>query len=182
MRTTSRTATYNLDGRGDKQYTAYDLPCIDPDDYWTNVTGIPCPVPQCEGTILWYEAAYVPGYRICSHCQRHFMARGDAEHPFLLDCKRKGCLPEDRKAFSIMKQVPPPVSINDFRVPLPQRATASTVPIPKPIEDRIHRLLQERNTCSDERVDEIDREVLYTLAPFTERVAPAWVLDPEREA
>lgn len=31
---------------------------------------IPCP--HCWGWIVWAEAAYVPGYRICSRCHRHW--------------------------------------------------------------------------------------------------------------
>lgn len=52
-------------------------------DYWAAVTDIPCPI--CSvGTIRWAEAGYVPGYRICDSCGRHFQAEGTAAAPVLL--------------------------------------------------------------------------------------------------
>lgn len=27
---------------------------------------VPCPVPRCGRALVWYEAGYVPGYRICT--------------------------------------------------------------------------------------------------------------------
>ena len=53
-------------------------------DYWTAVTDIPCVVDGCSGIIRWAEAGYVPGYRICDGCGRHFQTEGTAEAPVLL--------------------------------------------------------------------------------------------------
>lgn len=33
--------------------------------YWDAVTDVPCPVEGCDQTVVWYEAGYVPGYRVC---------------------------------------------------------------------------------------------------------------------
>lgn len=41
---------------------------------WQAVTGIPCPV-CLDGIVQWHEAGYVPGYRRCDRCGRHFLAR-----------------------------------------------------------------------------------------------------------
>ncbi len=170
MKAIMRTTETDLDGQGVKTYKAYDLPVIDNDDYWTNVTGIPCPVAECDGTILWYEAAYVPGYRICTHCQRHFLAKGNTEHPYLIDCGRKGCRAEDRVVFAAMQKVPSPFTILDARVPLPGRTTSSPRPVPGSVVERVRGLMEERNTCTDERVEEIDSTILYLLSPYTDRV------------
>lgn len=40
--------------------------------YWGQVDWMPCP--KCGAPLVWYEAGYVPGYRICTgprhhHCQ-----------------------------------------------------------------------------------------------------------------
>lgn len=42
----------------------YVVPAADPFDAWKDVTDIPCP--ECDQTIVWYEAGYVPGYRVCA--------------------------------------------------------------------------------------------------------------------
>lgn len=34
-------------------------------DWWAAVTDVPCPVADCTQTVVWYEAGYVPGYRVC---------------------------------------------------------------------------------------------------------------------
>ena len=92
-----RIETHNFDGRGAKRTRVYDLPPkVLPvtvgfgahehtehwPDYWAAVTDVPCPC--CDGTIRWAEAGYVPGYRICDFCGRHFVAGGNAEAPTLL--------------------------------------------------------------------------------------------------
>lgn len=42
---------------------AYEMPAADPWDAWADVTGVPCPL--CGQILIWYEAGYVPGYRVC---------------------------------------------------------------------------------------------------------------------
>lgn len=44
---------------------AYEMPPADPVDPWADITGVPCPVPGCTGTLVWYENGYVPGHRVC---------------------------------------------------------------------------------------------------------------------
>jgi hypothetical protein len=70
----------DLDGRGPTRVRAYDLPAKG--DFWASVTDVPCP--SCPGTVRWAEAGYVPGYRICDACGRHFLAAGTAAAPLLL--------------------------------------------------------------------------------------------------
>ncbi len=41
---------------------------------WESVTDVPC-LFKCDGTIRWAEAGYVPGYRICDGCGRHYELR-----------------------------------------------------------------------------------------------------------
>ena len=53
-------------------------------DYWRAVTGVPCPACRA-GVVRWAEAGYVPGYRICDGCGKHFMAKGSAEVPTLVE-------------------------------------------------------------------------------------------------
>jgi len=71
----------NFDGCGSKRTHTYDLPVIS-NDFWTNVTDIPCPLNSCDGVIRCAEAGYVPGYRICDKCKRHFLAKQD-KNPIL---------------------------------------------------------------------------------------------------
>lgn len=92
---------YNFDGTGPKRLAVYDLiptgtflraphnQWHSTRDYWGSVTDIPCPL-KCDGIIRWAENGYVPGYRICDRCSRHFMAHGDSESPSLLLYPRKG--------------------------------------------------------------------------------------------
>jgi len=74
----------DMDGRGVKRCRAYDMPQVDARDYWRNVTDVPCPAAGCDGAVLWHEAGYVPGYRICDVCGRHYLAKGTVEQPMLL--------------------------------------------------------------------------------------------------
>jgi len=87
---------YNVDGRGEREHRLYPVSAA-VDGYtttgkavlgfWPAVTDVACPV--CEdGTVRWAEAGYVPGYRICDGCGRHFMAEGEAHSPALLDTGR----------------------------------------------------------------------------------------------
>lgn len=69
-----RYETVNL-GDGDKRHAVYDMPTLDPHNYWASVTDVPCPI--CKGGIIrWFEAGFVPGSRICNECGRFFQARG----------------------------------------------------------------------------------------------------------
>jgi hypothetical protein len=62
-------------GDGSKSHVVYDMPMLDPHDYWASVTDVPCPA--CHtGKIRWHEAGYVPGSRICDGCGKFFQARG----------------------------------------------------------------------------------------------------------
>jgi hypothetical protein len=38
-------------------------------DYWASVNFSPCPV--CGSPVVWYEAGYVPGYRVCTGPKHH---------------------------------------------------------------------------------------------------------------
>ena len=87
---TMRYEHHNLDGES-KRTQVYDLPPVPLTDstmptyreYWPAVTDVPCPR-QCGGTVRWAEAGYVPGYRICDGCGRHFLAGGTTSAPTLL--------------------------------------------------------------------------------------------------
>jgi len=69
--------------------TTYDLPSISTKDYWVSVTDVPCPV--CKGGVLrWAESGYVPGYRICDRCGRHFRADGSRERPAVIEEENQG--------------------------------------------------------------------------------------------
>jgi hypothetical protein len=85
-----RIEIHNLDGNGPRPCRVYEMQVVGPHDYWAAVTDVPCPV--CDGGIVrWAEAGYVPGYRICDQCQRHFLAKGAAAAPVLIRVhKRKG--------------------------------------------------------------------------------------------
>jgi len=82
---------HDLDGNGKRRVRAYDMPVVDPDNYWANVTDVPCPC--CGGKVFWAEAGFVPGYRICDKCLRHWMAGGNAETPVLLRVGRRSGIP-----------------------------------------------------------------------------------------
>ena len=82
----------DLHGDGGSEREVYAVTPI-PDDYWAAVTDVPCPVHECSQTVCWYEAGYVPGYRVCMapldgayavdtirHC---FQADGDVLAPTL---------------------------------------------------------------------------------------------------
>jgi hypothetical protein len=71
----------NLDGQGDRPTRTYAMPRYT--DYWSAVTDVPCPLDSCDGMLRWAENGYVPGYRICDHCGRHYLAAGDLTAPVL---------------------------------------------------------------------------------------------------
>jgi hypothetical protein len=87
---------HNLDGTGRRRTRVYEMPPAaeaipgypETREYWTAVTDVPCPV-CAGGMIRWNEAGYVPGYRICDKCLRHFVASGTAEEPTLLRMRRR---------------------------------------------------------------------------------------------
>jgi hypothetical protein len=86
----------NLDGRGHRLVMVYPMRPCDPVDpaipeyveYWPAVTNVPCPA-NCAGTVRWAEAGYVPGYRICDACGRHWLASGNATDPTLTRVGRR---------------------------------------------------------------------------------------------
>jgi len=91
-----RMESHNLDGRGMRRhrvfgveprmedvYGAHGRVVGETPDYWGAVTDVPCPC--CDGgQVRWAEAGYVPGYRICDGCGRHFQADGSPEAPTLV--------------------------------------------------------------------------------------------------
>ena len=80
---------HNLDGTGFRRTMVFDMPSVNQYDYWLSVTNVPCPSKNCNGTIRWAEAGYVPGYRICEQCGRHFLAEGNAQTPKLLRVRNR---------------------------------------------------------------------------------------------
>lgn len=58
-----RIEQHNVDGTGARRCEVYPRPAAD--DYWSAVTNCPCPVQGCQQTVVWYEAGYAPGYRVC---------------------------------------------------------------------------------------------------------------------
>ena len=104
---TPKIEEHNLHGRSSRGHEVYVLPPKSQPvsgggeipDYWAAVTDVPCPVKDCGQTVLWYEAGYVPGYRVCmaplgdgkydlDTIRHHFLARGKAASPKLVrdDC------------------------------------------------------------------------------------------------
>jgi len=101
-----RMEPHDLHGIGDREHEVYDMPCVtapvhgggERRDYWSAVTDVPCPVPGCDQTVIWYEAGYVPGYRVCmkpsgdgydhDSLRHRFIAGGNADAPVLVrdDC------------------------------------------------------------------------------------------------
>lgn len=72
----------------------YPMPPVSEHDYWSAVTGVPCPTDGCDQTVVWYEAGYVPGYRVCMKAlgggrfdegtlRHRFIAKGNAKTPIL---------------------------------------------------------------------------------------------------
>jgi hypothetical protein len=93
---------YDPDGTGARPHPVHDMPPVlvrqdttanryavpEYHDYWQAVTDVPCPC--CKtGTIRWAEAGYVPGYRICDGCGKHFMAKGTSPAPTLIELERE---------------------------------------------------------------------------------------------
>lgn len=89
-----RLETHDLHGIGAKRCEVYDLPPV-AEDYWVAVTNVRCPVTGCDQTVVWYEAGFTPGYRVCmraidaegfdpSSIRHRFQAKGDTQHPTLV--------------------------------------------------------------------------------------------------
>jgi len=57
--------SWDIHGDGRPTTVGYEMPARDPWDMWADVTGAPCPAPGCDQILVWYEAGYVPGYRVC---------------------------------------------------------------------------------------------------------------------
>ena len=71
-----------IHGTEDEEHEEYAMPSRAP-DYWEAVTNVPCPVPGCDQTVIWYEAGYVPGYRACARREVKGFATGSIRHKFL---------------------------------------------------------------------------------------------------
>lgn len=63
MRTDIRIEERNIHGTSPVEVEIYTMPRQG--DYWASITDVRCPVPGCQQTLVWYEAGYVPGYRVC---------------------------------------------------------------------------------------------------------------------
>lgn len=61
---------WDIHGDGEPMTVGYEMPARDPWDMWRDVTDAPCPHPGCDQTLVWYEAGYVPGYRVCMRRRR----------------------------------------------------------------------------------------------------------------
>lgn len=97
-----RIERHDLDGTGARRTCVYDMPATSEPlyaadvrtvigqvpTYWPAVTDVPCPC-DCIGRIRWAEAGYVPGYRICDECGRHFQAGGTAAAPTLMRVRQR---------------------------------------------------------------------------------------------
>ena len=91
-----RTEQHDLHGTGDRNHEVYDMPAVG-SDYWGAVTDVSCPVEGCTQTVCWYEAGYVPGYRVCmapaagehgafdlATIRHRFLAKGNLAQPTLV--------------------------------------------------------------------------------------------------
>lgn len=58
-----RIESHDLHGRGPRDHEVYFLPVGVRG--WDALQDLPCPVSGCDQTVIWYEAGYVPGYRVC---------------------------------------------------------------------------------------------------------------------
>ena len=53
----------DIHGDGGREYEVYRM--APPGSTWSAITGVLCPVDGCGQALVWYEAGYVPGYRVC---------------------------------------------------------------------------------------------------------------------
>lgn len=75
----------DIHGDGGDTYDAYAMPPRDPWDMWAAITDAPCPVEGCDQTLAWYEAGYVPGYRVCMRQDGEHYDGSTLRHRFVLD-------------------------------------------------------------------------------------------------
>ncbi len=74
------TVQEDIHGDGEEHTEGYAFPREKGDAWYDPITNVPCPVEGCDQTLVWYEAGYVPGYRVCmrslgdgyfDHASRH---------------------------------------------------------------------------------------------------------------
>lgn len=72
---------------------------------WDEITDVPCFFRTCDGTLRWAENGYVPGYRICDKCGRHYqLARATMEggrFAIRPNGRRSPVLPDGRVSFFV---------------------------------------------------------------------------------
>lgn len=73
----------NYGGNGPEPIITYPMRRVQKYEYWPSVTDVACPC-CAGGTVRWFEAGYVPGYRICDKCHQHFLADGNMDAPTLI--------------------------------------------------------------------------------------------------
>lgn len=97
-----RLEDHDLGGTGAVPCEVYPVESRDGRDFWRSVTNVSCPVEGCDQTVVWYEAGYVPGFRVCmegavardvsvfnhSSKRHHFIADGTAAEPVLIRDRR----------------------------------------------------------------------------------------------
>jgi len=80
---------HNLHGTGAEECEVYEMP----GEGWAAVTSVPCPVAGCDQTVIWFEAGYVPGYRVCADIactdKNHYSLRS-VRHRFQADFRGNG--------------------------------------------------------------------------------------------
>lgn len=94
----------NPHGTGYERYVLYQMPPGDPWDSWADITSyrgapVACPVAGCPGELVWYEAGYVPGYRVCMRPLDQGHDRGTIRHHFSLDHDGDGLIQLRRKGW-----------------------------------------------------------------------------------
>ena len=75
-------------------------------DSWTAITDVPCFFRACSGTLRWAENGYVPGYRICDQCGRHYeftraALMGQGRLAIRPNGRRSTILPDGRVSFFV---------------------------------------------------------------------------------
>jgi len=51
-----------------------EYPNEEPPMWWERADWLPCP--ECGAALVWYEAGYVPGYRVCARPPHHHVIVG----------------------------------------------------------------------------------------------------------
>jgi len=84
----------DLHGDGGQECAHHAMPPADPVDTWADITGAPCPVAGCDQVLVWYEAGYVPGYRVCmarlSSSDWYDHEKDPPRHRFALSLRHRG--------------------------------------------------------------------------------------------